>query len=560
MKHTLVLILCLGALTSCKLDKSYPSREVVEYKQFNANTASANKGQINFALDAMGTFSLSSLFKVNILPIKIYGTALLLMEPNSDLNKLDSKDLPIVMQKFGFLHPNKIANWKTEISPEPKNNGSLGFVHTQINQVVFGQKISIEVANLTCAACHSSVTYDFNGNPKNEAWLGGGNSSLNIDGFLNQIYFGLKKGMENPEKFISKIREAYPMMTAVEEHTIRKYIFPKIVKSLKDYKLMDRVLPFPNGGPGHTNGLGAFKRDANILKNPFIFHSDEAGIVGIPNITGRGFRSSLTIDGAYGVKGKARYETFNKDQALDPIHLDELAELTTFFTFSAMGNSIKNIEPNIYKSKEIYAHFLNEALPNKFPGIINSEKAIRGETVYRQSCASCHGTYSEGIDHVQMLSFPNKHVSQKLMGTDPYRWQKLDKTITDFTFTNVFNKYIDAGHSLDGYVSPILSGIWSKGPFLHNGSVPTLWQLMNPEIRPTRFQVGGHAIDLEAVGIKGELNSQGDYLYPATYIPWSIPAIFNTEENGKSNKGHEKEFENLSVTQKWDLIEYLKLL
>jgi hypothetical protein len=146
------------------------------------------------------------------------------------------------------------------------------------------------------------------------------------------------------------------------------------------------------------------------------------------------------------------------------------------------------------------------------------------------------------------------------MGTDPYRWQKLDKSITDFTFTNIFNKYINAGHSLDGYVSPLLSGIWSKAPFLHNGSVPTLWQLMNPELRPAKFQVGGHAFDLMAVGIKGTLNSNGEYIYQSNYRPWSLSAIFDTEEQGKSNKGHEKEFRDLSPDQKWDLIEYLKLL
>jgi hypothetical protein len=323
---------------------------------------------------------------------------------------------------------------------------------------------------------------------------------------------------------------------------------------------MDRVLPFPNGGPGHTNGIGAFKRDAGILKKPFQFHPEEAGVIGIPNVMDRGFRSSLTIDGAYAVKGKERFVELTKDQAINPNHLDELAELAAFFTYSAMGNNINNIEPNIPKVKEIVTNFLADVKPHKYPGTINDVKALRGESIYKKSCASCHGDYSRGIDNIELLSFPNKHIPQKIMGTDPYRWMSINKSVADFAESNIFSKYIDAGHSLDGYVAPLLSGLWFKAPYLHNGSVPTLWQLMNPSLRPSRFQTGGHAIDLNQVGIRGEINSLGDYVYPDSYRPWSEPALFDTRENGKSNKGHEKEFALLTVDEKWDLLEYLKLL
>lgn len=36
----------------------------------------------------------------------------------------------------------------------------------------------------------------------------------------------------------------------------------------------------------------------------------------------------------------------------------------------------------------------------------------------------------------------------------------------------------------DGYVAPSLNGVWPSPPYLHKGSVPTLWNLFDPEQRP----------------------------------------------------------------------------
>jgi mono/diheme cytochrome c family protein len=306
--------------------------------------------------------------------------------------------------------------------------------------------------------------------------------------------------------------------------------------------------------------VGAFKRNAKILKQPFTYHSEEAGVVGIPNLMDKGFRSSYTIDGAYGVAGKPRYKSITKEEARDPQHLNEMSRLAAFFTYSAMGNSLNNVEPNIPKVEKIFATFVRDLKPHKFPGQIDRLKASRGEQIYKQSCSGCHGIYSEGLDNIELQSFPNKQVPQAVMGSDPYRWKGIDQSIVDFSNQNVFAKYIDAGKELGGYTAPILTGIWFKAPYLHNGSVPTLWQLLNPELRPKKFLMGGHAIDMVDVGIKGELNALGEYVYPSSYTPWSQPAMFDTSESGKSNLGHEKMFEKLNSNEKRSVLEYLKLL
>jgi hypothetical protein len=110
------------------------------------------------------------------------------------------------------------------------------------------------------------------------------------------------------------------------------------------------------------------------------------------------------------------------------------------------------------------------------------------------------------------------------------------------------------------YVAPPLAGVWATAPYQHNGSVPTLWHLMHPDQRPARFYVGGHRIDFVRVGIAGEVESDGTMRYASDYRPWSTPRLFDTSEPGRSNRGHETMFADLTEAQKTALLEYLKRL
>jgi hypothetical protein len=70
--------------------------------------------------------------------------------------------------------------------------------------------------------------------------------------------------------------------------------------------------------------------------------------------------------------------------------------------------------------------------------------------------------------------------------------------------------------------------------------------------------VGGHGLDYELMGIQGEVDDRGDYVYPDGYRPWSRPTLYDTSQPGRSNAGHE--FPGLSDGQKRALLEYLKVL
>jgi len=95
-----------------------------------------------------------------------------------------------------------------------------------------------------------------------------------------------------------------------------------------------------------------------------------------------------------------------------------------------------------------------------------------------------------------------------------------------------------------GYKARPLNGIWATAPYLHNGSVPNLTELLKPHSnRKKQFHVGSTAYDTKNVGFVD------DQSFP----------VFDTSVEGNSNTGHEFGA-NLTQQQKLDLIEYLKSL
>jgi len=95
-----------------------------------------------------------------------------------------------------------------------------------------------------------------------------------------------------------------------------------------------------------------------------------------------------------------------------------------------------------------------------------------------------------------------------------------------------------------------LNGVWATAPFLHNGSVPTLWELLKePEQRATSFWVGNREFDPVHVGYKSDTGlSKFNVLDSSGVI-----------QAGNSNRGHVYGTD-LTAKQKWAIIEYMKTL
>ena len=90
-----------------------------------------------------------------------------------------------------------------------------------------------------------------------------------------------------------------------------------------------------------------------------------------------------------------------------------------------------------------------------------------------------------------------------------------------------------------GYVTDELDGVWTRAPYLHNGSVPTLYHLLVPTERPTRFVRGSISYDQKQVGWRWDIAAVDEYRKADPTV-----AVFDTTLDSASNRGHDT---NLTV-------------
>ena len=194
--------------------------------------------------------------------------------------------------------------------------------------------------------------------------------------------------------------------------------------------------------------------------------------------------------------------------------------------------------------------------PPKFPGKIDSVKAQNGKAVFETNCAKCHGQYE--IDG-KILDYPNKIVRINIVETDPERAFPSDSLASYAGLLN-FLKLSWIGEDfkskipkLSGYIAPPLLGIWATAPYLHNGSVPTLWELLNSAKRPKiwRASESSSDYDLEKVGIKYQelkINSEPTNSH-----------VYDTSKKGRGSYGHRFP-DKLTQSEKIEVLEFLKCL
>jgi hypothetical protein len=112
----------------------------------------------------------------------------------------------------------------------------------------------------------------------------------------------------------------------------------------------------------------------------------------------------------------------------------------------------------------------------------------------------------------------------------------------------------------DGYNALPLGGVWAQAPYLHNGSVPTLYHLLVPSERPTVFMKGRLDYDKKLVGYAWDLGPVAGHEEGYRFDTAAFPAL--------SNRGHDKNRTDGDNTWKLDwsgdksgamaIIEYLK--
>ena len=509
----------------------------------------AEAGILPFVLSDFGGVSLATL-ETGALPYKVAATGLIMRAERIQNRPHDRTSLKAIYREFGFIFPDSIANWPRQV-PAPRFERPVGMV----GRMVKGPTpiARIDAVNIGCSTCHTGLLHDSTGSITSVAWAGLPNTSLNLELYTQAVYEGLKIAVSDTRGFRARVHRLFPEMSARERITLKWFLMPRVAKRMEELKRSgDRALPFSSGGAGRPNGPGAIKRSLGIPQS-----LSETGFVSTPALAGRGVRRTLLVDGVYATNSLDREIEMNSSEITDH-HIGRLAEITSFFLVGTMGMQPDAAERAIPELSPVLQWIARESMTPPFPGRIDSVAADAGEKIFARSCATCHGSYSPTRPR-RIVSYPNRHVPSEEIGTDPGRLETLNDDVVAKVTSLPYGRHLNAERT-ESYVAPILLGIWATAPYLHNGSVPTLWHLLSPAERPARFMVGGHALDMRNVGIDGMLDSAGTYRFRAEYTPWSTPEIFDTTSPGLSNRGHERQFSRLNETQKRELIEYLKTL
>jgi Cytochrome c len=198
--------------------------------------------------------------------------------------------------------------------------------------------------------------------------------------------------------------------------------------------------------------------------------------------------------------------------------------------------------------------------PPKYPFPIDARRAATGRRLFEQHCARCHGTY--GPDG----SYPSKIIDLKTLGTDPKLSHEFRVYAQDAYNSSWFGKETDgAGRPLeakptDGYQAPPLDGVWATAPYLHNGSVPTVYGMLHSPSRPaiwTRsYRTGAVDYDPFELGWKVQVLEQApDPAAPAI----ERRKVHDASQVGRRNSGHTFG-DRLTHEERMAVLEYLKTL
>ena len=274
--------------------------------------------------------------------------------------------------------------------------------------------------------------------------------------------------------------------------------------------------------------------------------------------------------------GKGRVDTFNPYKVLEfdwPAHALAPEEVVGASDFPSIflqgpregmylhwdGNNPSLAERNLsaalgagvtpetvdHASIERVAEWLRDLPAPPSPHVPDAEAVTRGKAIYMQACADCHG-YQGDAGYVFEGAYLGQVTALADVGTDPARLDSYTQAFRDAQVSELFKGTPHAFRQFrktNGYANAPLDALWLRGPYLHNGSVPTLADLLEPvDERPTAFQRGGDLLD-----------PRGGFVSP----PCSgTGPCFDTTLPGNSNAGH-LWGTDLSAPDKADLLAYL---
>ncbi len=195
------------------------------------------------------------------------------------------------------------------------------------------------------------------------------------------------------------------------------------------------------------------------------------------------------------------------------------------------------------------------APPYPFPSV-DLSRAKEGKAIFKETCASCHTPRNQTIYPAKQLgvdvnrTLVNTSVSRyglaalvteacQIYGLNNQGQPGADWCVAEGDWQARLDEYFRdtprrVAEGTNGYKADMLHGIWAQAPYLHNGSVPTLGQLVCATTRPQRFLRGNLNYDEGLVGFEWANRPTARYGPNDTILVKE----YDTTVPGKANSGH----------------------
>ena len=281
----------------------------------------------------------------------------------------------------------------------------------------------------------------------------------------------------------------------------------------------------------------------------------------------------------WNVKYKNRWLSDGSIVSGNPVHTNFL------WNEIGRGTDLKKLEKWLHENTQTIESLTAAVFASKSPRYekffgedsIDIDMAKRGQKHYVQSCQRCHGVYEKGWDlpAAEYLSQTDllqnvkvtyhKKTPVRDVGTDPGRYQGMEAFAADLNRLAISKSIGTVVEPQKGYVPPPLDGIWSRWPYFHNNSAPSLCAVLTAgKSRPVTYWAG-------APKDKDTDYDQDCGGYPmgdATPSEWKKDKdfLYDSRQEGLSNKGHDEGIflkngqDIYSRMEKRELIEFLKTL
>jgi hypothetical protein len=231
-----------------------------------------------------------------------------------------------------------------------------------------------------------------------------------------------------------------------------------------------------------------------------------------------------------------------KERRAMPLHWDGLTtSLHESVLSSAIGDGASRKSVALANLGRI-EQWLMELTSPRYPLNIDAALAARGAPVFAEHCASCHAPGGKQAGAV---------IPVGEVGTDAHRlnmWTSASASAYN-AFADGYQWDFSGFRKTNGYVAVPLNGLWLRAPYLHNGSVPSLQELLEPPDKRRKVFYRGY--DLYDP-MRGGFVSDGPNAE-------RIGTRYDTERPGNGNGGHLYGVA-LAADEKRALIEFLKTL